>query len=117
MGKYCLQTNEVKAIKKSLKKWGQIHVDDDKLKGVITIKNVRKYPLWWEADVELQGLSYFNYKKGRNFYTSDIQKENVSKIKVNRLLREYVFKHVSMRLKYFDADIQQTHNIKKIKWI
>ena len=105
MGKYCLQTNEVKAIKKSLKKWGQIHVD------------VRRYPLWWEADVELQGLSYFNYKKGRNFYTSDIQKENVSKIKVNRLLREYVFKHVSMRLKYFDADIRQTHNIKKIKWI
>jgi len=117
MGKHCLQTNQVRAIKKSLKRWGQIQVDDDKLKGVISIKNVRRYPLWWEADVEIQGKAFFNYKNGRAFYTSEIQKEKVSKIKVNRFLREYTFNYVSMRLKYFDADIQQTCNIKKIKWL
>jgi hypothetical protein len=118
MGRYCLNTNQTKGIKKALKKWGQIVVDDENFKGVITIKNVRKYPAWHEADVELKGMATFNYNRKKTLYPSEIQKtQGVSKIKINRILRKYTFQYVSMRLKYFDVDLRDTYNIKKITWL
>lgn len=118
MGRYCLQTSHSNTVKKSLKKWGQIPVDDKVIKGVINIKNVRQYSMYWEADVELQGLSWLYYGGVKDFYSSDIQKKkNVSKIKLNRILRRQVFNHVNSRLKYFSADIRGEYNIKKITWI
>jgi hypothetical protein len=118
MARYCLNTNQTRGIKKALKKWGQITIDDDNFKGVVTIKNVRKYAAWHEADVELKGMATFNYNRKKIFYHSEIQKrQGVSKIKINRILRGYIFQYVSMRLKYFDVGLRDTYNIKKITWL
>ena len=118
MGRYCLNTNQTRGIKRALKKWGQIIVDDENFKGVITIKNVRKYAAWHEADIELKGMAAFRYDRKKCLFASEIQKrQNVSKIKINRILRKYAFQYVSMRLKYFDVDLRDTYNIKKIIWL
>lgn len=118
MARYCLKTNQTRGIKKALKKWGQITIDDDNFKGVVTIKNVRKYAAWHEADIELKGMAAFRYDRKKCLFASEIQKrQNVSKIKINRILRKYAFQYVSMRLKYFDVDLRDTYNIKKIIWL
>ena len=118
MGRYCLNTNQTRGIKRALKKWGQIIVDDENFKGVITIKNVRKYAAWHEADIELKGMAAFRYDRKKCLFASEIQKrQNVSKLKINRILRQYAFQYVSMRLKYFDVDLRDTYNIKKIIWL
>jgi hypothetical protein len=118
MARYCLQTNQVKGIKKALKKWGKITVDDDLAKGCITIKNVRKYNLHWEADVEFDGTMFLKYAKVKEFYTSEVKNyRGVSKIKLNRIMRKYLYNHITFRLKYFEVDIRDYYNIKKITWL
>jgi hypothetical protein len=42
MARYTVENNDSKAIKKSLKKWGEIPIHTDHLDGVIKIKNYRR---------------------------------------------------------------------------
>jgi hypothetical protein len=104
--------------KKSLKKFGSIPVSDSNLECTIEITNIRYYRLYWEADVKIHGKVSLRLNRELSFRDSSIQRlKGVSKIKLNRILRKFVHKHVDMRLRYFGGKIDYYDRIKKITWV
>lgn len=116
MPRYCLQSPELKANKKLLSRFGVIPVRNHDLVGKIIITNFRKYNHYDEVDVVFEGKAKFTFNRVKDYYDSGIFKKNVSKIKVNRILRKYVINEVRIRMKYLDIDVKYYHYIKKFKW-
>jgi len=120
MPRYTIEDAESKAIKKSLIKCGEIPVDYNDIRGVITIKNYRKYMFRNEVDIEFKGEIFVKLNsEGRIWYGSDIltcDKYNISKIRLNRYLKKLVQKEVSFRMNYFGVDIKNYKEVNKIKW-
>jgi hypothetical protein len=119
MGKYLIQDTTSKAIKKSLKKWGEFSVDTDGLKGVITIKNYRKYQFRDEVDIEFKGEIFVRISnENRSWHGSDIlTKYRISKVKLNRFLRKSALKEVQMRMNYFGSNVKVYQDINKVTWV
>jgi hypothetical protein len=120
MATYSIKDTVSKAIKKSLIKWGEFPIDNDGIRGVITIKNYRKYMFRNEVDIEFKGEIFVKLNsEGRIWYGSDIltcDKYSISKIKLNRYLRKLALKEVSFRMNYFGVDVKNYREINKIKW-
>lgn len=116
MSRYCLQSPEIKANKKLLPKFGVIPIKNEDVVGKIIITNMRKYQFSGEVDVVFEGKARFTVNRVKDFYDSSLLKKNVSKIKVNRILRKYIHNEVRVRMKYFDIDVKYFHYIKKFKW-
>lgn len=118
MARYIIETNESKGIKKSLKKWGEMPICTEHLRGVIKIKNYRKYTWNEEVDVVFEGEIFVRvHCEKRTWYTTSIFKtHNISKVKLNRFLRRNCLFDVKTRMKYFGVEIGDYYNIKKIKW-
>ena len=120
MPRYTIEDTESKAIKKSLVKCGEIPVDNDDMRGVITIKNYRKYMFRTAVDIEFKGEIFVKLNsEGRIWYGSDIltcDKYSISKIKLNRYLKKLMQKEVSFRMNYFGVDIKNYREVNKIKW-
>ncbi len=119
MGRYLIQDTTSKAIKKSLKKWGEFPVDTDGLKGVITIKNYRKYQFRDEVDIEFKGEIFVRINhENRSWHGVDIlTKYNISKVKLNRYLRKNALREVQMRMNYFGSRVKDYRDINKVKWV
>jgi hypothetical protein len=120
MATYVIRDTVSNAIKKSLIKWGEFPIDNGGLKGIVKIKNYRKYQFRSEVDIEFEGEIFVKLtREGRIWYDSDIltcDKYNISKIKLNRYLRKLMLKEVGIRMNYFGVDIKDYRNINKIKW-
>ncbi len=119
MGRYLIQDTTSKAIKKSLKKWGEFPVNNDGMKGVITIKNYRKYQFRDEVDIEFKGEIFVRINhENRSWHSTDIlTKYKISKVKLNRYLRKNALKEVQMRMNYFGSNIKDYQDINKVKWV
>ena len=121
MSRYIIENNESKTIKKLLLKWGEIPINNDEIRGVIKIKNYRKYQFRDEVDIEFKGEVFVRLDVvNRQWYGSDImlnKSYNVSKIKLNRYIRKKIFREIQIRMNYFGVDMKEYRNIVKIKWV
>jgi hypothetical protein len=118
MARYVIQNKETTAIKKSLKKWGEVSISTDQIEGVIKIKNYRKYTWNDEVDVIFEGKLFVRMGiEKRQWRDSSILKTHrISMVKLNRLLRKCCLFEVQTRMKYFGVPIGEYYNIKSIKW-
>jgi hypothetical protein len=116
MARYCIKSKEVSALKKMLKNFGTIKVDNGELSGTLIVKNFRKYSVGVEVDVIFDGKAYFRYNRKPEFYSSSLLEEKVSKIKVRRILRRYLFKELQIRMKFFNLDLYSHSDIKNLTW-
>jgi len=107
------------SLKKAVKKWSEITVNNEYLKGTIRIVNYRRYSYRSEVDVTFEGQIYvaINGRKSDWHDTSVLTKYNISKVKLNRFLRKKSFTEVQNRLNYYGITLRVYNNIKKIKWI
>lgn len=121
MGRYLIQDTTSKAIKKSLTKWGEFSIDNGDVKGVIKIKNYRKYQFRDEVDVEFKGEIFVRItNENRSWYAKDIlenTKYRVSKVKLNRYIRKSILKDIRIRMNYFGVNVKDYQNINKIQWV
>jgi hypothetical protein len=121
MGRYLIQDTTSKAIKKSLTKWGEFPVNNGGLKGVIIIKNYRKYQFRDEVDIEFKGEIFVRLtNENRCWYGTEIldeKKYRISKVKLNRYLRKNALKDIQIRMNYFGVNVKDYRDINKVKWI
>lgn len=121
MGRYLIQDKTSSATKKSLLKWGELSINDERIRGVITFKNHRKYQFRDEIDIEFKGEIFVRLDVvTREWYGSDIMLNNsynISKIKLNRYIRKNIFREIQIRMNYFGVDMKDYKNIVKIKWV
>lgn len=116
MGRYCIKSREVKVIKKLLKNFGTINVDNKDVYGKIIIKNFRKYNFGVEVDVIFEGKALFKYNGKKQFLDSSLLKQNVSKIRVKRIIKKYLLDSTKMRMRFFDLDLRWYSDIKNLTW-
>lgn len=118
MARYLIQSVESKAIKKSLKKWGEVPIHNEYMDGVLKIKNYRKYQSYEEVDVVFEGKIYVKiFREARSWRDPSILKTHrISMVKLNRFLRRSSLFEIQTRMKYFGVNIRDYYNIQKIKW-
>jgi len=117
MSKYCIKTDYVKAVKKTMRRLGPVTVSNSNIFGEFSIVGLRKYSYSIEVDIEFTGKVLFRMGHNRQFFDSSIlQRYNASKIKINRIIKKYLLKEVRMRVNYFDLDMRYYSDIKKITW-
>jgi hypothetical protein len=124
MGTYgkCISDDDSKVIKKSLKKFSKREIDsfNDRLRGSFTIVGFRKYQFINEVDIEFNGeiCARQNSSSVPTWFKSDIyNQKGVSKIKVNKLIKQAIFKEVKDQTAYFGINLRYIEEIKKINWI
>jgi len=112
-------TENTISTRKAVKKWSEIPVNNEYLRGTVKITNYRKYSLHSEVDVTYEGEIFVSIVSGYSswFDKSILTKYLISKIKLNRFLRKKLLNDVKNRLNYFDVDLRTYHDIRKIKWI
>lgn len=117
MTRYVVQDTEWSAIKKALKKWGEISVYNKGLNGVISIKNFRKYHNRNEVDVVFTGKIFAKTGQTNEWHGTEVFRLNtISKIKLNRFLRKSCLLEVRIRMNYFGIRIKNYTDIVKIDW-
>lgn len=120
MGSYVIDNEHARAVKRAIKKFGTTQVNDDFVVGTVTIVNYRKYQLRNEVDIIFEGKIYAMINGEARWITlDDIKKfgERVSKIKLNRLIKESCLFEVKARMNYFDVRINRYEEIKKVTWV
>lgn len=117
---YVINNAETKEIKSALKKFSHsIPIENQYVKGEVSISRYRKYS--YREEIEVQFSGFIKVKLGRtglDWYSLEQIKStnNVSKIKLNRFLKKACFSEVSRRCKYFSVEIKHWNNITKILW-
>lgn len=123
MARYVIKTESTKSLKTVVTKFGsEIPVSNDRVRGVFTIKNYRKYSYSEEVDVEFKGEIHVRWNRKTDWYDSSIcdkvvNKQKVSKVKLNRFLRKSLLNEVKTHLNYFDVCLRIYSDIKKVNWI
>ena len=125
MSRYVITDDNTKTVKKILKKHSkkQVSANNEFMKGTFTVKTYRKYEFREEVDILFEGEIYAKYRRPlqpltREWFKSDIlQHRGVSKIKVNKLIRRFLFDDVKTYLAYFGISLRYPEQIKKITWI
>ena len=120
--KHVINDDEAKAIKKTIKKFSgnDISFTNGTLRGSFKITNFRKYPMRHEVDVEFKGELFgkTSVLEGKRWFSSEIYgQKNISKIKVNKLIKRNILSEVRTNAAYFGIEIKWIDNIKKITWI
>jgi hypothetical protein len=119
MSRYVLSNDEIKSIKKLLKKHPEREITPNacSLRGSFVITGFRRYSYRDEVDIEFRGDIFAKYGwGGSNWHSSNIM-NNASVIKVNKIIRRHIFNEVKNYCLYFDINIKFLENIKKIKWV
>jgi hypothetical protein len=122
MGEYLFINDETKLINKTLKRFSTVDVApyNTRLKGSFTIKKYRKYEFHEEVDIEFKGelMAKKDIESNFEWFKSDIyNQENVSKIKLNRLIKKLLFDEVKTYCTYFGIRLTDSADIKKINWV
>ena len=124
MGSYVITTQDAKITQKVVHKFSKdIVVDNNNIRGKFTITRYRKYAFRDEVDIVFKGEIYVTYHRNLDWYPSSIMsvKKNgykVSKVKVNRYIRKFLYKETERHLNYFDIkNFRYYTDIKKITWL
>ena len=123
MPQYVKTDNETKTLKKIITKFSKdISVSNKNVRGVFTVKNVRKYQFRTEVDVIFKGEIQARIGRKLDWYDSGILTQEhkgykISKIKLNRFLRKSLHKDVDINLKYYCETIKNYYDIGKIEWV
>ena len=125
MSRYVINDDMTKSVKKILKKHSkkQVSVNNEFMKGTFTVKTYRKYEFREEVDILFEGEIYAKYRRPlqpltREWFKSDILRDRgVSKIKVNKLIKKYLFDDIQTYLAYFGVRLRFVEEIKKVTWI
>lgn len=121
MGRYVITNSNTVGTKKLLAKYGSISIETEKLVGTFKVVGYRKYSHYEEVDVEFNGKIQARVKWGKlEWFDSSIltdKNRNVSKIKVNRFIKNVCYPTIKSQLNYFGVRINQFASIKKLKWI
>lgn len=117
---YVIKTPEAKALRKVVKKYGTLEINDDKVKGTIQITHYRQYDFEEQVDVTFQGRIYVRY----GGYTVWVDHKrimedykNISKVKLNNVMRKFFFYHLQHHLLFFGVRLNYSADIKTVKWI
>lgn len=116
---YAINNEITKGTRKILKKYSKdIPVDNQNAKGSVSIVRYRKYTYREEVEIEFDGTLKLCVGGKRDWYTSDTVRKipNVSKIKLNRIIKKCVLDSVNRRCKYFEVDIKHYSYITKVLW-
>jgi hypothetical protein len=119
---YVINDDEAKAIKKLIKKFSgtDISFTNGTLRGSFKIVNFRKYPMHHEVDIEFKGevFAKTSVLDGKRWFSSEIYgQKNISKIKVNKLIKRNLLTEVRSHAAYFGINVRWVENIKKITWL
>jgi hypothetical protein len=121
MGRYVIQNETTKGLKKLMPKYGSITVDTDKIKGSVKVIGYRKYSYTEEIDIEFTGKIRARVSWGKlEWFDSSLLSDNkkkVSKVKINRFIKKTCLLEVKTYLNYFGVKIEDYFQIKKTKWI
>lgn len=121
MGRYVIQNETTKGIKKLLPKYGSVSIEDEKLKGSVQVIGYRKYTHYEEIDIQFTGqiLARISREKLQWFDSSILNDEHrrISKVKVNRFIKRLCLREVRLHLNYFGINLKDYSQIKKINWI
>ena len=121
MGRFLIKDEDSKIIKKAIKKFSEKEISSSnaKLRGTFKITNYRNYLSICEVDVEFTGeINAKTQITNSEWHSSKIYKQKgFSKIKINRLIKYYLFYEVKQHAAYFGIEIKYIENIKKIKWV
>ena len=122
----CIKDQEVSVINKTLLKQ-KVEVDDNGLKGFLTISRVRKYqpyadnikingktPENWEIEILFNGKLKGKLDKLEWFSSEILDKKNVSKIRVNKIIKRKLYNFVETRLLFWGIS---DYKIKKVTWV
>jgi hypothetical protein len=115
---YVIKTEEIKAIKKAAKKFGTMTINSTMMDGLIEIKNYRKYPQVEEVDIVFKGKIklHLPYETWVGLDYIQNNSDNISKIRLNRLLKRASFESVKTRASFFGIDLRHFSSIKTVKW-
>ena len=119
MGRYVLQDESIRGVKKLLPKYSSTNIDTARVKGVIDVIGYRKYTWGEEIDIQFTGkiAAKVDFSDELRWWDSSILTEDVSLIKINRLIKKSCFKILKQRMNYFDIKINDYSVIKKVKWV
>lgn len=124
MPMYVINSPESKAKRKLIKKYGnKIPINTENIRGYFTITGFRKYRFYNNVDIIFHGEIYVYFDGKRDWFDSSLlnlitkRGLQVSKIKVNRIIRKNLFKNVSDFVKFFDVELKHYTSITKLKWI
>ena len=137
----CLKDPETQYVNRLVKKYGkdidihfghshhsQYNFNQTKLlEGTFSIKSIRKYRKssiglghCYEIDLILNGKVFASWNGERKFWGSELlQNKNVSKIRVNKLIRRHIVKDIQIYLITFGIDVNAYYSlsVKKIEWV
>lgn len=135
----CLKDPETQYVNGLVKKYGQdvdiffghlsgIHgLNKTKiLEGTFSIKSIRKYRRGvfgsgpcYEIDLILNGKIFVWWNGERKFWGSELlQYKNVSKVRVNKIIRKNILKDIQIYLLTFGIDVSHYYSlsVKKVEW-
>ena len=136
----CLKDPETQYVNRLVKKYGKdidIHFghghsqyslnQTKSLEGTFSIKSIRKYRKsfivfgpCYEIDLILNGKVFAWWNGERKFWGSELlQNKNVSKIRVNKLIRKHIVRDIQLYLLTFGIDVNPyiTLSVKKVEWV
>lgn len=123
MPSYVITDQTVRNTQRAVKKFSKsVSIQTPELRGKFTIQRYRRYLMRDEVDVIFEGEIYVNFMRKRDWYSSEITKREykgwkISKVKLNRFIRRYLYKNVKLHLNYFDIrQFYSYHLITKITW-
>jgi hypothetical protein len=119
MTRYVLQDKSIRGVKKLLPKYSSTNIDTARVKGVIEVIGYRKYTWGEEIDIQFTGkiAAKIDFSDELTWWDSSILTEEVSLIKINKLIRRACFNIISERMNYFNIKIIGYSSIKKVKWL
>lgn len=121
MGRYVIQNEGTKGLKKLLPKYGSVSINGDKIKGTVKVIGYRKYSYTEEIDIEFTGKIHARVTWGKlEWFESSLlndKSKKVSKVKINRFIKKTCLREVKMYLNYFGIKLDDYSQIKKVNWI
>jgi len=120
MMRYVIQTEETKKMKRIVKKYGSVRIQNDKMDGVIQIVGYRKYTNYEEVDINFTGKMNVSIGFGREWVPFEKYMEVVERIshrRLNRLVRYTLFEEVKHQALLFGIRLNYAAEMKKIKWV
>jgi len=120
-----IKTAEVKTVRRIVKKYGTLSIENNKFEGVLQIVGYRKVKNGYsqfdeQVDVVFKGKIHA-IMNGRYKWIqhSDITQnaKAISQVKLNRVLRRFFFEDIQLRTALFGIRLSQSSDIKKVKWV
>ncbi len=107
-------TEKDKNIRKIVKKYSNLSIDLSDVKGKVKILSVRRYSFHYEVDISFSGDIYSRVNRNPPEWVNSSRFNTFQKKSANRLIRKKLFSKLRNYLCYFNVDISNEVDIKKI---